>query len=142
MKKITLVAILFLGLNLVSNAQKEITTESGLKITITEPGKGEKPKKGDKVYVNYVGTLAANGKEFDNSDGYPIDFILGKGEVIKGWDEGIALLAKGGKAKLYVPANLGYGAKGYPMPEGEGVSIPSNADLIFEVELKKFKATK
>ena len=139
MKKITFIAIIIFGINFVSFAQKEITTASGLKITIIEPGKGEKPKKGAKVYVNYVGKLASNNVEFDNSEGYPIDFILGKGEVIKGWDEGVAMLAKGGKATLYIPANLAYGEKGYPMNEGEGVSIPPNADLIFDIELTKFK---
>ena len=142
MKKIVLLIPLLLILSIVSYAQKTLTTPSGLKITITKEGKGDKPKKGAKVYVNYIGTLASNGVEFDNSEGYPIDFILGTGQVIKGWDESIAMLRKGSKATLYVPAKLGYGEKGYPMSEGEGVSIPPNTDLIFEVELKKFKPSK
>ncbi len=125
------------------SAQDTTTTKSGLKIVITKEGKGEKPTKGDKVWVNYKGTFAKDGSVFDDSEGYPISFILGKGEVIKGWDEGIAFLTKKGKATLIIPSNLGYGEKGYPAEPGvDMIPIPPNADLVFEVELVKFKAAK
>ena len=139
MKKLSILLVFCFGIIFNTMAQEEITTASGLKITILKEGKGEKPKNGAKVWVNYIGTLASNGKEFDNSEGYPINFVLGKKEVIAGWEEAVALLNKGAKAKIYIPAHLAYGEKGFPMPEGAGISIPPNADLIFEIELTKFK---
>lgn len=104
--------------------------ESGLDIEILEEGDGPKPNKGDTVHVHYTGTLE-DGTQFDSSHsrGQPIAFPLGQGRVIKGWDEGIALLNKGAKAKLTIPPELGYGA------QGAGGVIPPNATLIFEVEL-------
>ena len=88
------------------------------------------PKVGDVVVVNYTGTLM-NGKKFDSSydSGRAISFPLGKGRVIKGWDEGIAKLHTGDKAIFIIPAKLGYGA------DGAGNDIPPNASLIFIVEL-------
>lgn len=111
------------------------TTASGLlyKITKSNP-EGKAPKAGDIVAVHYAGKLT-NGKEFDNSfkRGEPIEFSVGIGQVIKGWDEGILLLKEGEAATLLIPSELGYGAK------GAGGVIPPNAWLMFEVELVKVK---
>lgn len=105
-------------------------TASGLGVKIIQQGDGEQPKVGQKVKVHYKGTLE-DGTVFDNSydRGQPIDFPLGQGRVIKGWDEGIALLNVGTKALFKIPSELGYGAR------GAGGVIPPNATLYFEVEL-------
>ena len=104
-------------------------TESGLRYVITQEGTGEKPQSGDMVQVHYRGTLLDD-TEFDSSIGKdPLEFALGVGRVIKGWDEGIALLNVGSKATLVIPSALGYG------PRGAGGRIPPNAILKFEVEL-------
>ena len=110
------------------------TTASGLKIVFKSIQNGAKPSAGDAVKVHYKGALA-NGKEFDNSytRGQPLPFTLGKGQVIKGWDEGIALLGKGDKATLIIPPSLGYGA----VDKGNGL-IPANSTLVFDVELVDF----
>ena len=94
-------------------------------------GKGAEAKAGDTVKVHYVGTLT-NGDEFDASKKHgtePFTFELGKGRVIKGWDEGVAGMKEGGKRKLTIPPHLGYGAR------GAGAKIPPNSTLVFEVEL-------
>lgn len=105
------------------------TTASGLQYVIVEEGTGPTPQPGDIVRVHYTGTLE-DGTEFDSSrGGEPIQFPLGVGYVIPGWDEGIGLLKKGGKAKLIIPPDLGYGE------QGAGGVIPPNATLIFDVEL-------
>jgi FKBP-type peptidyl-prolyl cis-trans isomerase len=105
-------------------------TDSGLQYIETEAGSGKAPKRGQQVSVHYIGRLE-NGKEFDNSvkRGQPIEFMLGTGQVISGWDEGIGLMKVGGKATLIIPPNLGYGN------QGAGGVIPPNATLIFDVEL-------
>jgi len=110
--------------------QDTITTESGLKYIIIEEGSGEKALVGKAVEVHYTG-MFTNGKVFDSSieRGVPIEFVLGKGQVIKGWDEGIALMKVGDKMRLIIPPDLAYGEK------GAGDVIPSNATLIFDVEL-------
>jgi FKBP-type peptidyl-prolyl cis-trans isomerase FkpA len=97
-------------------------------------GTGKEAKAGDVVIVHYTGRLA-NGKKFDSSvdRDEPFTFQLGRGKVIKGWDQGVAGMQEGGKRKLIIPPELGYGAKGFP-PD-----IPPNAQLIFEVELLKVK---
>lgn len=107
-------------------------TESGLFYKILQASEGTKPTKGQLVSVHYTGKLK-NGKVFDSSHhrGKPIQFPVGVGQVIPGWDEGIMLLEEGTKAKLVIPSDLGYGAR------GAGGVIPPNATLIFEVELVK-----
>jgi peptidylprolyl isomerase len=108
-------------------------TKSGLTYIEKKAGKGKAPKKGDVVSVHYAGTLEANGKAFDSSydRNQPLDFKLGVGQVIAGWDEGIALMKEGGEATLIIPPNLGYGAG------GAGNVIPPHAALIVEVTLGK-----
>ncbi len=109
-------------------------TESGLEYTEKEAGTGAEAKAGKMVSVHYEGKLL-DGTVFDSSfkRGKPIDFKLGVGQVIQGWDEGIALMKVGGKATLTIPPELGYGARG-----ASGV-IPPNATLIFDVELVDVK---
>ncbi|GAA4389845.1 FKBP-type peptidyl-prolyl cis-trans isomerase [Hymenobacter koreensis] len=112
-------------------------TPSGLHYVVTQPGTGAKPTQGQTVAVKYRGTLL-NGKEFDSSakspGGQPIEFPLGVGAVIPGWDEGIALLNKGSKAVLLIPSSLAYGQR------GAGADIPADAVLRFDVELVDVKA--
>ncbi|GAA4032147.1 hypothetical protein GCM10022409_15470 [Hymenobacter glaciei] len=105
-------------------------TPLGVYYQVLKPGTGAKPKTGQIVSVNYNGTLLS-GKLFDSSDkqGKPIDFPLGLGQVIPGWDEGLAMLTPGSKAILLIPSPLAYGDR------GAGADIPANAPLRFEVEL-------
>ena len=109
-------------------------TESGLRYKIIQKGNGKQAEKGKTVSVHYKGTLE-NGQEFDSSykRKQPIDFPLGKGHVIEGWDEGIALLQVGDKARFVIPSHLGYGER------GAGGVIPPGATLIFDVELVDVK---
>lgn len=117
--------------NNITNAQK---TASGLYYQVLKEGSGEKPKDGDKVVVNYTG-ITPNGKTFDSNVDTnfhhvePFKFPIGKGQVIKGWDEGIALLKKGTKARLFIPSDIAYGERS-PTP-----AIAPNSVLIFDVEL-------
>jgi FKBP-type peptidyl-prolyl cis-trans isomerase FkpA len=93
-------------------------------------GTGAEAKDGDKVWVHYTGKLAKNNKQFDSSVGKkPLDFEIGKGGVIKGWELGIVGMKVGGKRQLTIPSKLGYGKEGNPP------SIPPNATLLFDIEL-------
>ena len=145
MYKITLVALFALASAalMLSNShggdkdkkeEKVITTKSGLKYVDQKVGDGKEAKSGDSVVVHYTGTLT-NGKKFDSSRDRdePFVFPLGQGKVIKGWDEGVAGMKEGGKRKLIIPANLGYGER------GAGSVIPPNATLLFDVELLKVR---
>ena len=108
-------------------------TASGLYYILTKEGEGEHPPKGANVSVHYRGTLV-DGTVFDSSyqRDQPLEFSVGVGQVIPGWDEGILLLNKGAAARFVIPSHLGYGA------QGAGGVIPADATLIFEVELIKF----
>jgi len=108
-----------------------VKTESGLQYWDLKVGTGEVAKEGDRVRVHYTGWLTT-GKKFDSSvdAGRPFTFALGNGEVIKGWDEGVAGMKVGGKRQLRIPPDLGYGESG--TPDG---TIPPNSTLIFDVQL-------
>lgn len=112
---------------------EKVTCESGLVIVKTrQPSEQESgARAGDHIWVHYAGRLE-NGTEFDNSysRGEPIDIDLGRGQVIKGWDEGLVGMKIGEKRQLIIPAKLGYGERG-----AGGGKIPPNATLIFDVEL-------
>ena len=109
-------------------------TDSGLRYQIIQKGNGKQAEKGKTVSVHYQGALE-NGEVFDSSykRKQPIDFKLGAGQVIEGWDEGIALLQVGDKARFVIPAYLGYGSR------GAGGVIPPDATLVFDVELMDVK---
>ena len=110
--------------------ETEYTTPSGLKYTFKQFGKGNLAKAGDNVSVHYVGRLG-DGKQFDSSRdrNQPFKFPLGAGRVIKGWDEGVALMHVGDKVMFTIPPQLGYGDRAM------GDQIPANSTLFFEVEL-------
>ncbi|HEY6802775.1 MAG TPA: FKBP-type peptidyl-prolyl cis-trans isomerase [Pyrinomonadaceae bacterium] len=110
---------------------KMITTASGLQYSDEKVGTGATPQKGQTITVNYRGVIQSTGKEFDSSEkhGGSVDFPIGIGRVIKGWDEGIMTMKVGGKRHLIIPGDLAYEKSGRP-PD-----IPPNATLVFDVEL-------
>ena len=136
-----ILAIIFIGCTSTSTTTKTetkgetgmITTPSGLQYEDMITGTGTEAKSGNKVKVHYVGTLT-DGTKFDSSvdRGQPFEFDLGAGRVIKGWDEGVAGMKIGGKRKLVIPPDLGYGSRSVG-------KIPANSTLIFEVELLDVK---
>jgi FKBP-type peptidyl-prolyl cis-trans isomerase FkpA len=115
-----------------TNATAEVTTPSGLGYRVMKAGQdgGQTAKAGDMVAVHYTGWLT-DGKKFDSSldRNSPFEFALGHGSVIKGWDEGVVGMVVGEHRKLFIPPDLGYGAR------GAGGVIPPNATLVFDVEL-------
>lgn len=131
--------LLLVGLITVASAcavaqSKMKETESGLKYVDHQPGEGTEAVAGNTVDVHYTGWLYVDGErdvKFDSSvdRGQPFSFKLGAGQVIRGWDEGVAGMKVGGKRELFIPPELGYGA------QGAGGVIPPNATLDFEVEL-------
>lgn len=111
----------------------EVTTASGLRYVDVVEGTGPTPQVGQTVVVHYTGTLQ-DGTKFDSSvdKGRPFSFPIGRGSVIKGWDEGLMTMKVGGKRKLTIPPKLGYGAQSQP-------NIPANSTLIFDVEMLGIK---
>lgn len=106
-----------------------VKTASGLQYRDTVVGTGPQPKAGDCIAVGYSGRLA-DGTEFDaSSPGSPVGFLIGVGQVIAGWDEGVLSMNVGGERTLVIPPDLGYGPGGYPP------TIPPNATLTFDVKL-------
>ena len=138
--KHTLILFLILPLFILFNGcssdkeQSTVTTTSGLKYVDEVIGTGPTPEKGKLVTVHYTGTLE-DGKKFDSSRdrNTPFTFTIGVGQVIKGWDEGVMSMKVGGKRKLTIPPDLGYGQRGAPP------AIPPGATLIFDVELLDVK---
>ena len=125
--------------------QKKISpskTSSGLYYLIKEEGNGEKPVPGDSLTVNYTGTLL-DGTEFDSNEDtafhhvQPFQFILGRGQVIQGWEQGFALLKTGSKAIFYIPSPLAYGAQSRPGSAANPRGIPANSILLFNAQLNK-----
>ncbi|MBK8981096.1 MAG: FKBP-type peptidyl-prolyl cis-trans isomerase [Ignavibacteria bacterium] len=129
-KTILIFAILFSACGISFSKSDTAATGSGLKYIIMEEGTGAKAENGNSVEVHYSGYLL-DGKKFDSSldRNEPIEFVLGKGQVIKGWEEGIALMNVGDKMRLIIPSELAYGKK------GAGDIIPPDATLVFDVEL-------
>ena len=138
--RMTIVAACLAMIPVVANAEEKIDpatmtkTASGLRYKDQVTGTGKTPASGQTCVMHYTGWLWETGKKgskFDSSGdrGTPFSFDIGNGEVIKGWDEGVATMKVGGKRTLLIPATLGYGER------GAGGVIPPNATLLFEVEL-------
>jgi peptidylprolyl isomerase len=143
-KSMALAAALVIALAIPAAAQQKTAepakekkmqkTASGLQYEDTVVGTGASPATGQTCVMHYTGWLwvdGAKGKKFDSSvdRGQPFEFKIGRGQVIKGWDEGVATMKVGGKRTLLIPPDLGYGSR------GAGGAIPPNATLVFDVEL-------
>ena len=133
MKRVILIAVA-MAMPMVLLAKGRLKKEGGLEYEVIKQGTGKMAESGQRVQVHYTGWLneaGKKGKKFDSSvdRGRPFVFGLGAGEVIRGWDEGVAGMKVGEKRTLFIPSALGYGAR------GAGGAIPPNADLIFDVEL-------
>jgi peptidylprolyl isomerase len=131
---VSAIFLAFAAAPLSAQSASEVTTPSGLRIIDVKPGSGPVPQTGQTVTVNYTGWLFVDGKKgkkFDSSldRGEPFSFTLGEGQVIKGWDEGVATMHVGGKRTLIIPPDLGYGAN------GAGSDIPPGATLMFDIDL-------
>ena len=113
-----------------------ITTGSGLQFCEIERGRGDAPKAGQTIVVHYTGWLGSDGTKFDSSvdRGQPFEFTIGEGQVIGGWDEGLATMQVGGRRRLIIPPALASGETG-----AGGGAIPPNATLIFDVELVEIR---
>jgi peptidylprolyl isomerase len=127
-----------LALSEAADAQHVVTMPSGLRYIDVKLGTGASPRTGQTCVMHYTGWLYENGKKgakFDSSvdRGEPFEFKIGMGQVIRGWDEGVATMKVGGKRTLIIPPELGYGAR------GAGGVIPPNATLLFDVELLAVK---
>ncbi|MDO9069157.1 MAG: FKBP-type peptidyl-prolyl cis-trans isomerase [Deltaproteobacteria bacterium] len=127
---LTAVSLTAVTVQAAKESPKAVTTASGLKYIDVVVGKGASPVTGKQVTVHYTGTLE-NGKKFDSSVDRkePFSFVIGVGQVIPGWDEGVKTMKVGGQRKLIIPSKLGYGAR------GAGGVIPPNSTLLFDVEL-------
>jgi len=126
------------AIRLECGAMSMTATGTGLSYEDTQAGTGESPSSGQTCVMHYTGWLWVDGKKgakFDSSldRGRPFSFSIGRGQVIKGWDEGVASMQVGGKRTLLIPPELGYGAR------GAGGVIPPNATLLFEVELLELR---
>lgn len=122
-------------------ATDTLRTTSGVRYLIETRGTGPIPQPGDKLTVEYSGFLP-NGKVFDSSvvDGHPLRLRVGRGEVIKGWDEVLLLLPTGTRARVWIPATLAYGPQGARDPDDDSrYVIPPNTDLVFELTVVKVR---
>ncbi|MBW7887645.1 MAG: FKBP-type peptidyl-prolyl cis-trans isomerase [Bacteroidetes bacterium] len=129
MKNTFLILLITFFLILTGCERKNFTTKSGVKVEIIKQGEGRTPKEGDIVTVHYLGKLQDSTK-FDSSydRGEPFTYQFGVGQVIQGWDDGVATMKVGGKSRFIIPPELGYGSR-------EVGLIPANSTLIFDVEL-------
>ncbi|MFA6456046.1 MAG: FKBP-type peptidyl-prolyl cis-trans isomerase [Bacteroidota bacterium] len=130
MQKLLIFVALLSAIFISSCGRKNFMTKSGVNVEVIVEGKGASPKEGQIITVHYTGWLTDSTK-FDSSvdRGQPFKYQFGVGQVIQGWDDGVATMKLGGKSKFTIPPELGYGR------QGAGGVIPPNATLIFEVEL-------
>jgi FKBP-type peptidyl-prolyl cis-trans isomerase len=137
-KSFPLIIFLLFVFQFVSAQKRDtIVTKSGLKYVRLRAGSGSKPAIGQKVKVEFTGSLP-NGTVFNSTDGVPFKFEIGDPQVIPGWNEGFQLMSAGEKGVLIIPAPLGFGKEGYKDDDGKYL-VPPNSVIIFEVELLSIK---